>query len=47
MTRELFEFMRDKKSVKYRDLGVIKELKIDTTGWDDAPKAAMNFSFPF
>jgi DEAD/DEAH box helicase domain-containing protein len=47
VTRELFEYMRDKKSVKYRDLGIIKELKIDTAGWDDPPKAAMNFSLPF
>jgi DEAD/DEAH box helicase domain-containing protein len=47
VTRELYEYMRDNKSVKYRDLGVIKELKIDTSGWDDAPKAAMNFSLPF
>ena len=47
VTRELFEYMRDNKSVKYRDQGVIKELKIDTTGWDDAPKSAMNFSLPF
>jgi DEAD/DEAH box helicase domain-containing protein len=47
VTRELFEYMRDRKSVKYRDLGVIKELKIDTTGWDDTPKSAMNFSLPF
>jgi DEAD/DEAH box helicase domain-containing protein len=47
VTRELFEYMRDHKSVKYRDLGVIKELPIDTAGWDDAPKASMNFSLPF
>jgi DEAD/DEAH box helicase domain-containing protein len=47
VTRELFEYMLDHKSVKYRDLGIIKELKIDTTGWDDAPKAVMNFSLPF
>ena len=47
VTRELYEYMRDNKSVKYRDLGIIKELKIDTAGWDDAPKSAMNFSLPF
>ena len=47
VTRLLYEYMRDNKSVKYRDQGVIKELKIDTTEWDDAPKSAMNFALPF
>ena len=47
VTRELYEYIRDNKSVKYRDQGVIKELPIDTAGWDDAPKSAMNFSLPF
>jgi DEAD/DEAH box helicase domain-containing protein len=47
VTRGLFEYMRDNKSVKYREQGVIKELKIDTSGWDDAAKSAMNFSLPF
>jgi DEAD/DEAH box helicase domain-containing protein len=47
VTRELFEYIRDHKSVKYRDLGLVKELKIDTADWDDTPKSAMNFSLPF
>ena len=47
VTRELYEYIRDNQSVKYRDQGVIKELPIDITGWDDAPKSAMNFSLPF
>lgn len=47
VTRELYEYMRDNKSVKYRDLGALKNLAVDTAGWDDAPKAAMNFSLPF
>lgn len=47
VTRELYEYMRDKKSVKYRDLGTIKELKIDTSDWDKKPESTMNFSLPF
>ncbi len=47
VTRELYEYMRDNGSVKYREQGIIKELKIDTAGWDKAPQAAMNFSLPF
>ncbi|MDE2188412.1 MAG: ribonuclease H-like domain-containing protein [Patescibacteria group bacterium] len=47
VTRELYEYMRDNKSVKYKDYSGIKELKIDISGWDDAPKVAMNFSLPF
>lgn len=47
VTRLLYEYMRDNKSVKYRELGAIKELKIDTSSWSDAPQAAMNFSLPF
>lgn len=47
VTRELYEYMCDNKSVKYRELGAVKELKIDTSGWNDVPKSAMNFSLPF
>ena len=47
VTRGLYEYMRDNKSVKYRELGALKELKIDTSDWDGAPEAAMNFSLPF
>ena len=47
VTRELYEYMRDHKSVKYRELGVIKELQLNTADWDDVPLAAMNFSLPF
>jgi len=47
VTRALYEYMRDKKSVKYKDFSGIKELPIDTAGWDDAPHGAMNFSLPF
>lgn len=47
VTRELYEYMRDKKSIRYREFGTLKELKIDTTSWDSTPKVGMNFSLPF
>jgi DEAD/DEAH box helicase domain-containing protein len=47
VTRELYDYMLDKKHIKYRDLGNLKEVKIDTASWDAAPVAAMNFSLPF
>ena len=47
VTRELYEYALKNSHVKYRDLGAIKDLPLDTSNWDDAPKAAMNFSLPF
>ncbi len=34
LTKELYDYMREKKSVKYKDLRDIRELKIDTKEWD-------------
>ena len=40
LTKELYEYMRDKKSVKYKDFKDIRELKIDTGSWDTSAEAA-------
>lgn len=47
VTKELYEYMRDNKKVKYRDGLDIKEIGIDTTHWESAKDAGMTQSLPF
>lgn len=39
LTKELYDYIREKKSVKYKDLNAVRELKIDTTAWDIVTEA--------
>ena len=39
LTKELYDYMREKQSVKYKDLSTVRELKIDTAGWDAASES--------
>lgn len=39
LTKELYDYMRDRKSVKYKDLGQAREIKLDTSKWGERTEA--------
>lgn len=47
LTRELYDFAVLNKCLKYKDLGGIREVKLDTTSWDIVESNAMTFTLPF
>ena len=47
VTKKLYEYMLKDKTVKYKDGNDIKEIKIDTTGWEEKKDAGMTWSLPF
>ncbi|MDB5238843.1 MAG: box helicase protein box helicase protein [Candidatus Parcubacteria bacterium] len=47
LTKELYEFAKNKGHLKYRDAGEIRELRLNTAGWEQAPSNAMTFTLPF
>ena len=49
ITREIFEYICEKSSLKYEDFGTINEIKIDTSEWlerEETPESA-NTELPF
>lgn len=47
ITKELYHYAKKHKSLKYRDLGESREIKIDTSSWGDASAHALTQSLPF
>ena len=47
LTRELYDFAATNGHLKYKDLGALKEIKLDTSGWEKPKSAAMTFTLPF
>lgn len=47
ITKRLFEYAREHKHLKFKDGFRIKEIPLDTTGWDDAQSSAMTHALPF
>jgi DEAD/DEAH box helicase domain-containing protein len=47
ITRELFDFALANRFLKYRDNGTIKEIKLDTSGWQTPLSGAMTYTLPF
>ena len=47
LTRDLYDYAQKNKYLKYKDLGGIKELKLDTSTWDQIETNAMTFTLPF
>jgi hypothetical protein len=47
LTKDLYDYANSNKHLKYKDLGGIKELKLDTSKWEVPESSAMTFTLPF
>jgi DEAD/DEAH box helicase domain-containing protein len=47
ITKELFDYAREHKHLKYKDNGEIKEIPISTKGWMKKQESGVTFSLPF
>jgi DEAD/DEAH box helicase domain-containing protein len=47
ITRKIFDYALDKGSLKYKELGKAKEVKLDTSKWLTAATAPMTFTLGF
>ena len=47
ITRQLYDYALQNKSLKYRDNGVLKEIKLDTSKWGELEPFSMTFTLPF
>lgn len=47
LTRELYEYALANGHLKYKEMGEIKNIKLDTTEWNKAESKAMTFTLPF
>lgn len=47
LTKELYDFATRENILKYKDLGTIKEIKLDTSNWEIPASSAMTFTLPF
>ncbi|MFA6404886.1 MAG: ribonuclease H-like domain-containing protein [Candidatus Paceibacterota bacterium] len=47
ITKEIYDYAMSNSSIKYRDSGMIKELKLDTSQWEVHDSSAMTFTLPF
>ena len=47
LTRDLYDYAMSKGHLKYKDLGGIKEIKLDTSKWQLAENNSMTFTLPF
>lgn len=47
LTRKLFDYALGKGLLKYKELGQVREIKLDTTHWLEPKTSAMTFSLGF
>jgi DEAD/DEAH box helicase domain-containing protein len=47
ITKEIFDYARENKHLKYRDAGELKEIPISTKGWMKKQESGVTFSLPF
>jgi uncharacterized protein YprB with RNaseH-like and TPR domain len=48
ITRELYDYAKQNKTLKYKDFDGIRELKIDPSNWEKATeKSSLNHTLPF
>jgi DEAD/DEAH box helicase domain-containing protein len=47
LTKEIYDYALNNSKLKYKDNGIIKEVKLDTTGWEVPLSGAMTFTLPF
>lgn len=47
LTKGLYDYAIANGALKYKDLGNIKEIKLDTSSWETPLSSAMTFTLPF
>lgn len=47
ITKELYEYARTNNMLKYRDLGKIREIKLDASDWEKDGGTSMTHTLPF
>lgn len=47
ITREIYEYALKHGQLKYKDKGEVKEIKIDTTGWETPGESTLTHTLPF
>lgn len=47
LTKDLHDYALKNKHLKYKDLGVLKEIKLDTSQWETPIVSAMTYTLPF
>ena len=47
ITKEVYEYALKNGHLKYKDNGELKQIKLDTTKWQDKKESAMTFTLPF
>jgi len=47
LTKDLYDYAFKNKSLKYRELGMLKEIKFDTSTWEIPDSQAMTFTLGF
>ena len=47
LTKELYDYALKNGHLKFKELGAPKEIKLDTSGWEEAHSHAMTFTLPF
>lgn len=47
LTRDLYDYAMSNGHLKYKELNVIKDVKLDTSKWLERQESAMTFTLPF
>ena len=47
ITRQVYDYALANKCLKYREMGVVKEIKLDTSSWEVAEPHVMTYTLPF
>lgn len=47
ITKEVYDFALANKHLKYLDNGQVKEIKFDTSKWEEVPNSSLTFTLPF
>ncbi len=47
ITKELYDYARANGNLKYKDLGKIHEIKLDTSAWEKKEASGLTYSLPF
>ena len=47
LTRDLYEYAMKNNHLKYKEFGIIKDVKLDTSKWEEVESHSMTFTLPF
>ncbi len=47
LTRDLYDYALENKHLKYKELGAVKEVKLNTAEWENSIPHAMTYTLPF